>query len=241
MLVLPVLDLMAGRVVRGIAGRRADYRPVVSRLTPSSEPADVAAAFAKHFGLTELYLADLDAIAGSAPARATYDRLHAGGFRLWVDAGVRGPGRARELAAAGVARVVVGLETVDGPAVLSEVIDALGDRVAFSLDLRDGQPLGNVDAWPARDAEGIAAHAVALGVRRLIVLDLARVGVGKGLGTEGLYARLAREFPSVEVFAGGGIRGVAELRRLRDGGVRGALVASALHDGVLSREDLDGL
>ncbi len=239
--VLPVLDLMAGRVVRGVAGRRADYRPVVSRLTPSSEPPAVASAFAEHFSLTELYLADLDAIAGAAPAWGVYERLHAGGFRLWVDAGVRDAGRARELGRAGVGRVVVGLETVAGPAELSAAVDALGERVAFSLDLRQGAPLGDITAWPARDADGIAASAVALGVRQLIVLDLARVGVGTGTGTEGLCARLAAAHPGVAVYAGGGVRGVDDLRRLRDAGVRGALVSSALHDLALSREDLAAL
>jgi phosphoribosylformimino-5-aminoimidazole carboxamide ribotide isomerase len=107
--------------------------------------------------------------------------------------------------------------------------------------LREGVPLGDTTAWPARDAEGIAASAVALGVRQLIVLDLARVGVGAGTGTEGLCARLAAAHPGVAVYAGGGVRGMNDLRRLREAGVRGALVSSALHDGTLSREDLAAL
>jgi phosphoribosylformimino-5-aminoimidazole carboxamide ribotide isomerase len=236
--VLPVLDLMAGQVVRGIAGRRGEYRPVVSRLTPSSEPAAVAAAFADHFGLTEFYLADLDAIGGNAPAFDVYAQLGAGGHRLWVDAGIRTPERARELVRAGVERVVVGLETVAGPAVLAAAVEELGERVVFSLDLRDGRPLGAVAAWPAQGVEGIAAHAVALGVGTVIVLDLARVGVGSGTGVEGLCARLTRACPGLAVYAGGGVRGASDLRQLRAAGVRGALVASALHDGLLSREDV---
>jgi phosphoribosylformimino-5-aminoimidazole carboxamide ribotide isomerase len=236
--VLPVLDLMAGRVVRGIAGRRREYRPVVSRLTPSSEPAAVAAAFAEHFGLSQFYLADLDAIGGAAPAFDVYACLHAAGHKLWVDAGIRELERARKLARAGVERIVVGLETVAGPAAFAAVVDELGERVVFSLDLRDGRPLGDVAAWPTRDAEGIAAHAVALGVRTVIVLDLARVGVESGTGVEGLCARLTTACPGVAVYAGGGVRDAGDLRRLRDAGVRGVLVASALHDGLLSREDL---
>ena len=89
MVILPVLDVMGGRVVRGVAGRRERYRPVVSTLTASSEPSAVAAAFACTFGFNELYVADLDAIGGAAPARDLYARLRADGFRLWVDAGVR--------------------------------------------------------------------------------------------------------------------------------------------------------
>jgi phosphoribosylformimino-5-aminoimidazole carboxamide ribotide isomerase len=239
--IVPVLDLMAGRVVRGIGGRRGDYRPIISQLTASNEPATVAAAFASHFGLTELYLADLDAIAGAPPAFDIYARLHADGFRLWVDAGVRTVEQVHEIARAGVKRVVIGLETVAGPDVLVAAVAALGEGVVFSLDLRDGQPLGNVAAWPDPNAEAIAAHAIATGIRELIVLDLARVGVGSGPEMGGLCARLARTYSHVAVYAGGGVRGPDDLRQLQGEGMRGALVASALHDGKLSRHDLEAL
>src|SRR5579872_5647704 len=48
MRIVPVLDLLGGVVVRGVGGRRREYRPVVSRLTPSCDPLDVARAFADH-------------------------------------------------------------------------------------------------------------------------------------------------------------------------------------------------
>src|SRR5260370_21980952 len=107
MRILPVIDLMAGRVVRGIAGRRQEYRPVASRLTASCHPVDVARAFRDHFGLAELYVADLDAIAGAPPALATYATLHSLGVRLWVDAGVRDTERAQCLPSADIPAIVI--------------------------------------------------------------------------------------------------------------------------------------
>ena len=74
-------------------------------------------------------------------------------------------------------------------------------------------------------------------MRGLLVLDLARVGEGAGTGTEELCARLARTFPGVAISAGGGVRGVEDLERLRLCGVEAVLVASALHDGRLGRQD----
>ena len=239
MRILPVLDLLAGQVVRGVAGRRQEYRPVVSRLTPSSRPLDVARAFREHFGLAELYLADLDAIAGAEPAWAAYAALRADGFRLWVDAGVREPGRAGKLAAAEVEQIILGLETVAGPAVLAAAVTRWSrERVVFSLDLKGGVPLGDRSGWGRSNAEAVAAEAVAAGVGGLIVLDLARVGGGGGTGTEELCARLVAAHPQVAVIAGGGVRDAADLRRLRDCGVGAVLVASALHDGRLSREGM---
>src|SRR4051812_30958528 len=129
MKILPVLDLLQGQVVRGVAGRRRDYRPVVSRLTTSAHPLDVSRALHAHLGLREFYLADLDAIEGRDPALATYASLQEEGYRLWVDAGVVLPDRARLLARAGVAGIVIGLETVAGPEALADVVREWGECV----------------------------------------------------------------------------------------------------------------
>src|SRR5262245_30112222 len=240
--IIPVLDLLNGHVVRGVAGRRQEYRPVASLLTPSAYPLAVARAFREHFGLSEFYLADLDAIAGSPPALAIYAALRADGFRLWVDAGIRRPEDARALAEARVEGLVAGLETLSGPEALRTLCQTYGsERVIFSLDLKGGRPLMGNSAWQGTDARAIAEEAIACGVRRLIVLDLERVGVGEGTGTEDFCDALNEAHPELSIIAGGGVRDVADLRRLKKCGVRGVLVASALHDGWLTRADLETL
>jgi phosphoribosylformimino-5-aminoimidazole carboxamide ribotide isomerase len=233
MRVIPVLDLKGGLVVRGVAGRREEYRPVISRLTGSALPVDVARAFLSHLGLSELYLADLDAIAGAPPALETFAALHALGCRLWVDAGLRTADQALPLADAGVETLVAGLETLAGPEELARLCDRHGERVVFSLDLKEGKPLGNLSPWAETSPEALARQAVSRGVQRLLVLDLTRVGVGTGTGTEELCRHLATEYPDVELAAGGGVRGPDDLRRLADCGVKAVLVSSALHDGRL--------
>src|ERR1700683_5265186 len=141
MKILPVIDLKGGLVVRGLAGRREHYQPIVSRLISSCSPIDVAKAFRDRLGLKEIYLADLDAIAGGSPALATYAAIQAAGMRLWVDAGVRDPEDAARLSGA-VHRLIVGLETVEGPEALVGICSRPGaDAVIFSLDLQDGRPL----------------------------------------------------------------------------------------------------
>jgi phosphoribosylformimino-5-aminoimidazole carboxamide ribotide isomerase len=240
MRILGVIDLMGSQVVRGIAGRRSDYRPIVSTLCPTSTPLSVARALRAHFGIDELYLADLDAIAGQPPDIGTCNLLHVNGFRLWVDAGIRTCLEARILAAHGVG-VVVGLETVAGPDALAEILREQGERIVLSLDLRGGKPLGKLEGWKQPTARGIAAEAVALGVRHLLLLDLERVGLGGGTGTEELCASLAASYPGVEILAGGGVRDRSDLLRLKACGVSAVLLASALHDGRLTRSDLEGL
>jgi phosphoribosylformimino-5-aminoimidazole carboxamide ribotide isomerase len=241
MRIIPVLDVQAGRVVRGIGGRREEYRPILSKLASSSDPVDVAVAFRSHLNVTQLYLADLDAIAGSPPALATYAVLQSNGFRLWVDAGVHDAKSAAVIAAATVEGVVLGLETLSGPSALACACRQFGDRIVFSLDLKAGEPLGDRTAWGNADPWSIAERAVATGLSRMIVLDLAHVGTGVGVGTEELCAQLTRTYPQLEVIAGGGVRDISDLRRLRQCRVHGVLVASALHDGTLCPEHLAAL
>jgi phosphoribosylformimino-5-aminoimidazole carboxamide ribotide isomerase len=240
MRILPVLDLQNGVVVRGFAGRRREYRPITSQLIRSCRPADVALAFRDHFGLSEVYLADLDAIAGRGPALETYALLGNLDFRLNVDAGLHLAADAKPLAAAGIEGIVAGLETLSGPDDLSNLCREWDSaRILFSLDLKEGRPLGNVAAWNTADPWQIVEQAVQVGVRKIIVLDLAKVGSGRGTGTEALCARMARQFPTVELIAGGGVRDEGDLARLHSCGVKAALLASALHDGRLRREALE--
>src|SRR4051812_43669523 len=87
--IIPVMDIRGGVVVRAIAGRREEYKPLVSRLTDSTDPVIVAHALREVAKTDELYVADLDGIASS---RASYDLIEAIsglGLRLWVDGGVR--------------------------------------------------------------------------------------------------------------------------------------------------------
>ena len=235
MRLLPVLDLLNGQVVRGVAGQRETYRPIVSRWTASAEPLAVAQALRNAFGLTRFYVADLDAILGRPPHASAIESLLAEGFSLSVDAGIRTLDDALQLPPQ--LELVIGLETIAGPSELQRVLQCVGpDRVIFSLDLKGGVPLAQ-EAWPS-SPRAIADLAVELGVHRLLILDLAKVGVGEGLGTDALCRDLRRAYPSLELLAGGGVRGVDDLVHLELIGLDAVLVASALHDGRLTPDDV---
>lgn len=242
MRILPVLDLMAGAVVRGIGGRRHEYRPLRSQLCDGAAPRVVAQALQSQFGLHQFYLADLDAIAGRPPAAVVYRQLADAGLALWVDAGLRDFASLAAwptAAQSSVSVFVAGLETLASAAALSELLDQVGpQRLAVSLDLQAGQPRAACDLWRRQPPLEIAADVIALGVRRLIVLDLADVGQGRGVQTLDLCRRLHADDPQLELIAGGGVRGLADLTALAEAGCSAALVASALHDGRLSATDL---
>jgi len=239
--VIPVLDLRAGRAVLAHAGRREAYAPVRSLLVPGGAAGDslaLARAYRDALDCDEWYVADLDALAGGAVQGALVRALADLGGRLLVDAAVVGPARARELVAAGAARVVVGLETLPSFDALAAIARAIGpERVAFSLDLREGVPL--VEARLSGTPLDLARAAVTSGARVIVVLDLARVGSGRGVDPV-LVRALRRAHPQVELLAGGGIGTARELERLAAAGLDGALMATALHDGRINRDDVAG-
>jgi phosphoribosylformimino-5-aminoimidazole carboxamide ribotide isomerase len=74
-------------------------------------------------------------------------------------------------------------------------------------------------------------------LHEVIVLDLARVGSGAGPDV-GLIAQIHAAFPDLELLAGGGVRDAGDLRALGAASAAGALVATALHRGIIGRREL---
>jgi phosphoribosylformimino-5-aminoimidazole carboxamide ribotide isomerase len=229
MRVVGVIDLKDGTAVHAVRGERERYRPVRSVVGGDDGDALALARGYRGLGLEEVYVADLDAITGTGENHATIAAL-AREARVMVDAGASEPEPVRALLDLGARRVIVGTETL-------RESDALPDGVVLSVDLRDGRLLSpdpQLAGLPALDAVK-RLHRETL--RELIVLDLARVGSGAGLDFD-LIAELHATFPDVELLAGGGVRDAADLRALAEAGAAGALVATALHTGVIGRREL---
>jgi phosphoribosylformimino-5-aminoimidazole carboxamide ribotide isomerase len=243
MRVIGVIDLRGGRAVHARAGRRDRYQPVTAvagTAIRSGDAVALARVYVERLQITELYTADLDALAGGPPQDALVAAIAAIGVPLMLDAGVTSADRACRARAVGADRVVVALETLADFDALAGVCRAIGaGRVAFSLDLRNGQPiLAGGSRIPAGAApEAIAASAAEAGAGAVIVIDLARVGTGSGLDLD-LLTRVRAATPGLTLLAGGGVRGVEDLVRLGDVGCDGALVATALHDGRLDAREI---
>ena len=252
MRIIGVIDLLSNRAVHARAGDRARYQPLESVAGSSIEPGNAMALadiYINGLGLSELYVADLDAILGAAAAdrRTNAEARQAGlvrrlvalGVPLWLDAGIRSIDQARQAIQPGVAHLIVGLETLSSFEALDTMCSTLdAARIAFSLDLKDGEPIsprrhgaGAPDG--ARLPEAIAARAAGAGAAAVIVLDLARVGTGSGPDFN-LIVRIRQAIPNTLLLAGGGVRSYEDVVRLADSGCDGALVATALHNSRLT-------
>lgn len=219
---IPVIDLMQGRVVHARRGDRQAYQPLRSRLVDGCAPEAVADALIAATGARHLYIADLDAIRSTGhhgPAIASLVHRHPG-VEFWVDAGFAGADAAIALHRASGAIPVMGSETLREPQALSR-LEAAHIPALLSLDHRAGQAQG--PAW---------AHDAAAWPARVVAMELARVGSDDGPDLS-LIGRLRSARPEVSVIAAGGVRNAADLLALDAAGVSAVLVASALHDGRL--------
>jgi phosphoribosylformimino-5-aminoimidazole carboxamide ribotide isomerase len=134
-----------------------------------------------------------------------------------VDAGIAEAIKAEKLLNAGVSKIVIGTETLRSLDFVNQAVKFFGeDRVVVSIDLK--QTLEKI------------------GVSQIILLDLDRVGTEHGANLEVLKGVL--EKTKVKVLVGGGIRSLQDLEQLKNLGVSGALVATALHNGKLKVDEL---
>jgi phosphoribosylformimino-5-aminoimidazole carboxamide ribotide isomerase len=226
--IIPVIDLARGEVVRARLGLRSTYLPIVTSLSPTSRPADVVAGFLSLYPFRTIYIADLDAIRRGGDHEATIAALSAAfpGVTFWVDAGVRTIVEASTLLARHArVHLVLGAESLESLEPLRRL--AGEERVLLSLDFDAERFLGpralleETASWPSR----------------IIVMTLARVGSDIGPDLDRL-AGIRRLAPGAKIYAAGGVRGRSDVQALAGMGVRGVLVASALHDGRLTPEDL---
>jgi len=237
--VIPVLDLMGGQVVQGLRGERQHYRAVRSGLVAGSDPPAIARALCRECGGATLYIADLDAIAGTGDhlgvIRELRERL---GSEPWVDAGASDAEAAARLLEAGAARVIVGTETLPDLGALRAIRDALpADQLLVSIDVGAHGVLSRCPALAGLPPLAALELLADEGATEVILLALLQVGTGAGPDLETLRAARAA-FPHVRLIAGGGVRTRDDLWALAEAGADGVLLATALHRGWITAADI---
>jgi phosphoribosylformimino-5-aminoimidazole carboxamide ribotide isomerase len=229
---------MNRKVVHAVGGEREKYRPLKSVLTDSPNPLSVAKAFVR-LGLKELYMADLDAIISGKRNPELIARIASeSGMELMVDAGFRRAEEVGEYIESGIRRIVLATETLKAWREVSRVVKSYDVRVVASIDMKFGRVMAGAKAVSLSLGELINRFETE-GASELLILSLDRVGSARGADHEVL--RVALKHAGIPVLVGGGIKDAGEIRRLKELGVSGVLIATALHKGTITGEELDRL
>ena len=221
--IIPVIDLKDGRVVAARQGQRHRYQPLCTPLCPASGILAVIRGYLSVFPFKTFYIADLNAIANNGnnheiivQALETWPDLD-----LWIDSGLH-PFIDHD-AAVHRRRIhnVLGTETgitLEQLAYYTRKSDCI-----LSLDYTQGQLLGAIE---------MLDHPELL-PQQVIIMSLDRVGSHNGPDLERLRS-LRDKLPGKRLYAAGGVRNAEDLYLLTANDVHGALIASALHNGVIT-------
>lgn len=220
----PAIDLRDGKVVRLLQG---DYD---QQTTYGDDPVAVARSFADQ-GARWIHVVDLDAARSGSPQNrsvvADIARAVRGVADVQTGGGVRTVDDARALAAAGVARVVMGSAAVRSPELVDQVSSFV--PVAVGLDHRGGDIA--VHGWTQGTGLQLTdALALFAGAAAFVITDIARDGMLQGPDVDGLVAAAAAT--DVPIIASGGVSSLADVAALaRVAGITGVITGKALYEG----------
>ena len=227
MVIYPAIDLFDGKAVRLYKG---DY----SKMTVYNEdPVAVAMDF-KEKGASHIHLVDLEgAKSGTTPNLETVCAIKkATGLFCEIGGGVRSMEVVRRYLDAGIDRVILGTAAVTDEVFLSSAVAACGEKIAVGIDIRDGYVA--IKGWTEKSQEkamDFAEKMQMLGVRTLICTDISKDGAMEG-ANHGLYRELSEKL-QMNIIASGGVSSMADVKRLRDMNIHGAIIGKAYYTGAI--------
>lgn len=230
MIVIPAVDLRAGRCVRLREGR-ADAETVFSE-----DPVAVATKWTTG-GAERLHVVDLDgAFAGAPRQTALVAKIVAAVAPVPVEVG----GGLRDLNAveavldAGARWAVVGTRAALDRAFLRDACRAFRDRIIVAVDARGSHVA--VKGWTELIEDtvtDVARRAQEAGAAGVLYTDVSRDGMEQGPNVDGTAA-LAQAV-TLPILASGGVGRVDDIARLASiPGVQGVVVGRALYSGAVT-------
>lgn len=225
MKIIPVIDLKNGIVVHARQGNREHYPPINTALCQSSDIFQVIEAFLGIYAFDTFYIADLDAITdqGDHNRLITEVLTRFPQITFWIDKGYQAYDAS--LKHPQNCLPVLGSESYRDETVAE--IKAHKNNFILSLDYSNSGAMGAASLfldrtfWP----------------KNIIIMTLARVGGNDGPDLDKL-TEFCRQYPDKNFIAAGGIRNKQDLIALSRAGIDQALVASALHSGMIKSEDI---
>lgn len=222
-----VMDLLDGVVVHAKRGERDKYVPIhrFSSIVTSSDPVRVLEALKPR----EVYIADLNRLMNTGNNRPIVEDLRArnSDLTIMLDYGVKGMGDLKEAVAADLAdKFVLGTET--SSIELLEVASKSSSDIIVSVDLFNNEVLTS-DTRMKIEPLQLIKELNKYPVRDVILLELNRVGTKSGIDFEFLARAVA--LSEHNILCGGGVRNCEDVSKMAEIGVKGALVATAVHDG----------
>lgn len=218
-----VLDILNGNAVHAVKGERSRYQPVRSRICDSSNPLDIISALMPE----EVYIADLDRLMHLGNNFEIIKRISSK-VKTMADIGVEKISdleKCVEIADT----AVLGTETASLD-LIKKAVELFPGRIDVSIDIKNREVLTKERSMKVKP-EQLVKMLNGYDIRDIIILDLNKVGTGAGIDIDFLHDAARQSVHNILV--GGGIRGMDDINALKEIGIDGALVATAVHNGKI--------
>jgi phosphoribosylformimino-5-aminoimidazole carboxamide ribotide isomerase len=230
MMIIPAVDIQAGKCVRLLQGKKNAVTVF------SDDPADMARKWAAE-GAELIHVVDLDGAFEKKPQNfdAIRNILQRVDVPIQVGGGIRDRKTIARYFEVGVARIVIGTEAIANPTLVIEACKFWPGRIVVGIDARDGQVA--VDGWTQITQVGAVQLARSFencGVAAINFTDIHRDGMQTGPNIE--ETRRLAEAISIPVVASGGVSSLDDIKRLLPlikAGVVGVIIGKALYTGAI--------
>jgi len=226
MRVFPAVDILGGKCVQLVQGRRESAKTF-------GDPLSCARRWLS-LGADCLHVVNLDGAFGQSGENVGYIRkiLRETGVEIQLGGGIRSFDDAAAWLDTGVFRVILGTLATKEPEVLGRLAGEFGrERVMAGLDARQGNV--TVEGWQrsAGDYLAWARRFEECGAGSLLFTNVDVEGLEKGIDP-GPVERLLKE-TCLPVTVAGGITTVRDVRLLKELGAHAVVLGSALYSGRL--------
>jgi len=222
--VIPAIDLLDGKVVRLLEGRRDQVTVYHQRAWELV--AELAAG-----GVERIHVVDLDGAFSGARAHTGIvgKIIDAATVPIQVGGGIRDRAALDAVLGAGAGFAVLGTAAVKNPDFAAAACAAYPGRIIVAVDAVNGEVA--VEGWVERagiTAIELGQRAAGWGAAALLYTDVSRDGAKVGPNVEATAAIAAAA--GIPVIASGGVGALDDLRDLAAAGIEQVIVGRALYD-----------
>jgi phosphoribosylformimino-5-aminoimidazole carboxamide ribotide isomerase len=239
--IIPVIDILNSKAVHAVKGEREKYKPLNSVLVKGTDPVEILQQFKDNFSIPEVYIADLDAILKGKPNFPLLSKIFEfPEIKVMLDPGIIKVKNILQYSSYNLGSLILGLETIQSLSVISECLKILGrDKTIVSVDMYKEDIQTNIQKLQQKDPIDVINKIEGLGVEKIILLDLYKIGQKIG-GIPSLYIKIRERFNG-EIIVGGGIKNIKDIELYKQKNFSGVLIGTALHDGTIEIEKLKNI
>lgn len=231
MIIIPAIDIIDGQPVRLYKG---DYN---KKELVGDSILQIAKSFEKA-NCSYIHIVDLDGAKQGELVNLDIilEVIKNVKVNVEVGGGIRSIKSIEKLINGGVSRVILGTSAIEDLNFLKEVVKTYGEKIAVSIDCRDGFLCGR--GWLSNTSINYIDFAKKLediGVKNIIVTDISKDGTLEGPNLDML--RKLKNSVNIDITASGGIRDINNIKELKKLNVYGAITGKAIYKNTLSLKE----